>query len=71
MIIKIKIKNLFSPCPTIWSFALLFSLILSLMKLVYMVSAHSMEEAEFLCDRLGFFVDGSLQCIGNPKEVPQ
>ena len=40
------------------------------MKLVYMLSAHSMEEAEFLCDRLGFFVDGSLQCIGNPKEVP-
>ena len=27
------------------------------MKLVYMVSAHSMEEAEFLCDRLGLFVD--------------
>ena len=32
-------------------------------------SAHSMEEAEVLCDRLGIFVDGSLQCIGNPKEV--
>lgn len=28
-----------------------------------------MEEAEVLCDRLGIFVDGSLQCIGNPKEV--
>lgn len=28
-----------------------------------------MEEAEALCDRLGIFVDGSLQCIGNPKEV--
>ncbi|GJW40202.1 ABC transporter A family member 7-like protein [Tanacetum coccineum] len=27
-----------------------------------------MEEAEHLCDRLGIFVDGSLQCIGNPKE---
>ena len=40
------------------------------MKLVYMVSAHSMEEAEFLCDQLGFFVDGSLRYIGNPKEVP-
>ncbi|KAF8399432.1 hypothetical protein HHK36_015297 [Tetracentron sinense] len=34
-----------------------------------MVSAHSMEEAEVLCDRLGIFVDGSLQCIGNPKEL--
>ncbi|KAL7179199.1 hypothetical protein ACSBR1_042563 [Camellia fascicularis] len=30
---------------------------------------HSMEEAEHLCDRLGIFVDGSLQCIGNPKEL--
>jgi ABC-type multidrug transport system ATPase subunit len=34
-----------------------------------MLSAHSMEEAEALCDRLGIFVDGSLQCIGNPNEV--
>ncbi|PQQ01322.1 hypothetical protein Pyn_21304 [Prunus yedoensis var. nudiflora] len=24
---------------------------------------------EVLCDRLGVFVDGSLQCIGNPKEL--
>lgn len=32
-------------------------------------SAHSMEEAEFLCDRLGIFVDGALQCIGNSKEL--
>ncbi|KAK2421576.1 ABC transporter A family member [Trifolium repens] len=28
-----------------------------------------MEEAEALCDRLGIFVNGSLQCIGNPKEL--
>jgi ABC-type multidrug transport system ATPase subunit len=28
-----------------------------------------MEEAEELCDRLGVFVDGSLRCIGNPKEL--
>ncbi|KAK7836178.1 abc transporter a family member 7 [Quercus suber] len=48
--------------------ALIFSLILSLMKLIYMVSAQIMEEAKFLCDRQGFFVNGSLQCIGNPKE---
>jgi ABC-type multidrug transport system ATPase subunit len=31
--------------------------------------AHSMEEAEVLCDRLGIFVDGDFQCLGNPKEV--
>ncbi|MED6166072.1 Phospholipid-transporting ATPase abca7 [Stylosanthes scabra] len=35
------------------------------------LTTHSMEEAEALCDRLGIFVDGSLQCIGNPKEVQQ
>jgi ABC-type multidrug transport system ATPase subunit len=34
-----------------------------------MISAHSMEEADALCDRLGIFVDGSLQCVGYPKEV--
>ncbi|KAJ3692029.1 hypothetical protein LUZ60_012379 [Juncus effusus] len=33
------------------------------------LTTHSMEEAEFLCDRLGIFVDGSLQCVGNPKEL--
>ncbi|KAJ4968890.1 hypothetical protein NE237_015591 [Protea cynaroides] len=33
------------------------------------LTTHSMEEAEFLCDRLGIFVDGSLQCIGNPKQL--
>nr|AIU41627.1 ABC transporter family protein [Hevea brasiliensis] len=33
------------------------------------LTTHSMEEAEALCDRLGVFVDGSLQCIGNPKEL--
>ncbi|KAF3437769.1 hypothetical protein FNV43_RR20525 [Rhamnella rubrinervis] len=33
------------------------------------LTTHSMEEADILCDRLGFFVDGSLQCIGNPKEL--
>jgi len=32
-------------------------------------AAHSMEEAEQLCDRLGIFVDGQFQCIGNPKEL--
>ncbi|XP_077245813.1 ABC transporter A family member 7-like [Tasmannia lanceolata] len=33
------------------------------------LTTHSMEEAEVLCDRLGIFVGGSLQCIGNPKEL--
>ncbi|VYS59677.1 unnamed protein product [Arabidopsis thaliana] len=33
------------------------------------LTTHSMEEAEILCDRIGIFVDGSLQCIGNPKEL--
>ncbi|WJX89982.1 Phospholipid-transporting ATPase abca7 [Trifolium repens] len=33
------------------------------------LTTHSMEEAEALCDRLGIFVNGSLQCIGNPKEL--
>ncbi|KAJ4824172.1 hypothetical protein Tsubulata_011903 [Turnera subulata] len=33
------------------------------------LTTHSMEEAEYLCDRLGIFVNGSLQCIGNPKEL--
>ncbi|KAF5734705.1 ABC transporter A family member 7 [Tripterygium wilfordii] len=33
------------------------------------LTTHSMEEAEVLCDRLGIFVDGNLQCIGNPKEL--
>ncbi|KAJ6374151.1 hypothetical protein OIU78_029788 [Salix suchowensis] len=33
------------------------------------LTTHSMEEAEYLCDRLGIFVDGSLQCVGNPKEL--
>uniref|UniRef100_A0A6V7QQH1 ABC transporter domain-containing protein n=1 Tax=Ananas comosus var. bracteatus TaxID=296719 RepID=A0A6V7QQH1_ANACO len=32
------------------------------------LTTHSMEEAEELCDRVGIFVDGSLQCIGNTKE---
>ncbi|GLT74737.1 hypothetical protein SLA2020_465170 [Shorea laevis] len=33
------------------------------------LTTHSMEEAEVLCDRLGIFVGGRLQCIGNPKEL--
>ncbi|EEF52145.1 abc transporter, putative [Ricinus communis] len=33
------------------------------------LTTHSMEEAEALCDRLGVFVDGSFRCIGNAKEL--
>ena len=33
------------------------------------LTTHSMEEAEALCDRLGIFVDGRLVCIGNPREL--
>ncbi|KAL2935160.1 ABC transporter A family member 12 [Bienertia sinuspersici] len=33
------------------------------------LTTHSMEEAEALCDRLGIFVDGSLQCIADAKEL--
>ncbi|KAL3679377.1 hypothetical protein R1sor_022333 [Riccia sorocarpa] len=33
------------------------------------LTTHSMEEAEALCDRLCIFVDGQLQCIGDSKEL--
>ena len=33
------------------------------------LTTHSMEEAEELCDRLGIFVDGAMRCLGNPKEL--
>ncbi|KAJ1278486.1 hypothetical protein BS78_04G083300 [Paspalum vaginatum] len=33
------------------------------------LTTHSMEEAEALCDRIGIMVNGSLQCIGNSKEM--
>ena len=33
------------------------------------LTTHSMEEAEALCDRLGIFVDGELRCLGNPREL--
>lgn len=33
------------------------------------LTTHSMEEAEALCDRLGIFVGGRLQCLGNPKDL--
>ncbi|KAI5077461.1 hypothetical protein GOP47_0007285 [Adiantum capillus-veneris] len=33
------------------------------------LTTHSMEEAETLCDRVGIFVKGQLQCIGNCTEL--
>ncbi|KAH7285099.1 hypothetical protein KP509_33G012600, partial [Ceratopteris richardii] len=33
------------------------------------LTTHSMEEAEALCDRVGIFVKGRLQCIGNCTEM--
>jgi hypothetical protein len=33
------------------------------------VSAAAQEEAAELCDRLGIFVDGTLRCVGNPREL--
>ncbi|KAK1611123.1 hypothetical protein QYE76_034796 [Lolium multiflorum] len=33
------------------------------------LTTHSMEEAEALCDRLCIMVDGRLQCIGRPQEL--
>nr|GMC74272.1 ABC transporter A family member 7-like [Ipomoea batatas] len=33
------------------------------------LTTHSMEEAEYLCDRIGIFVDGNFQCLGSPDEL--
>ncbi|XP_065877086.1 ABC transporter A family member 8-like isoform X2 [Euphorbia lathyris] len=33
------------------------------------LTTHSMEEAEALCDRVGIVVDGSLRCLESPKEL--
>lgn len=34
-----------------------------------LLTTHSMEEAEGLCDRMGIFVGGRLRCIGAPQEL--
>lgn len=34
-----------------------------------LLTTHSMEEAEGLCDRLGIFVDGKLRVVGEPVEL--
>ncbi|WCJ33482.1 ABC transporter A family member 7 [Euphorbia peplus] len=33
------------------------------------LTTHSMEEAEALCDRVGILADGSLRCLASPKEL--
>jgi len=33
------------------------------------MTTHSMEEAEFLCDRLAILVNGRLSCIGSPEHL--
>ncbi|CAO2045035.1 unnamed protein product [Urochloa humidicola] len=33
------------------------------------LTTHSMEEAEVLCDRIGIIANGSLQCIGSSREL--
>ncbi|CAO2188698.1 unnamed protein product [Urochloa humidicola] len=33
------------------------------------LTTHSMEEAEELCDRIGIFINGNFHCIGTPKEL--
>ncbi|CAG0915410.1 unnamed protein product [Notodromas monacha] len=36
-----------------------------------MLTSHSMEECEALCDRLAIMVNGKFQCIGNPQYLKQ
>ncbi|KAL6660903.1 hypothetical protein ACP70R_000287 [Stipagrostis hirtigluma subsp. patula] len=33
------------------------------------LTTHSMEEAEELCDRVGIFIDGNFHCLGTPNEL--
>ncbi|KAF5836372.1 hypothetical protein DUNSADRAFT_6008 [Dunaliella salina] len=33
------------------------------------LTTHSMQEAELLCDRIGIFVDGQLVCLDTPSEI--
>ena len=33
------------------------------------LTTHSMEEADFLSDRIGVIVDGKFKCFGNPNEL--
>ena len=35
------------------------------------LTTHSMEECEALCDSLAIMVDGGLQCLGSPQHLKQ
>ena len=35
----------------------------------WLTAAHSMEEAEILCDRIGIFVSGRFKCVGAPRQL--
>jgi len=36
-----------------------------------LLTTHSTEEAEYLCDRLGIFIDGGLYCLSPPAQLKQ
>jgi len=36
-----------------------------------LLTTHSMEEAEVLCERLGIFIDGGLHCLAPPKSLTE
>ncbi|KAG9459218.1 hypothetical protein H6P81_003726 [Aristolochia fimbriata] len=38
-------------------------------KRAIILTTHCMEEAEFLCDRIGIIVNGNLQCLGSSREL--
>jgi len=40
-------------------------------KCVLILTSHSMEEADALCDRVGIFVGGELKCIGSSSQLKQ
>jgi ABC-type multidrug transport system ATPase subunit len=56
-------------CSHVFGHGLLFHGSIKALILFGISAAHSMEEAEALCDRLCIMVDGRLQCIGRPQEV--
>ncbi|KAM0864978.1 hypothetical protein ACQ4PT_043551 [Festuca glaucescens] len=56
-------------CVTLFECGICISLLEN--SIQHLSLSHSMEEAEVLCDRLGIFVDGEFQCIGNPKELKE
>jgi len=35
----------------------------------FIMTTHSMEEAEILCDRIGILINGRLHCIGSPEHI--